>query len=211
MRGDRARPLLAAHVNHGLRGAEADRDEAFCRDLCREMGVSLLVSGGDVRGLARQRGRGLEEAGRILRLQYLEAARGEHDLGAIATGHHRDDQLETIVMRLFRGTGPDGLRGIPRRRERFIRPLLRVSRAQLLDYLCERQLVWREDASNLDGSNVRGRIRRELLPLVQDIFGAGAAEPPTRYAEIAGVDHEFLEALAREALASLQSPPTSRA
>ena len=199
------RPLLAAHFNHHLRGEFGDADEAFCRTLCADLGVPLRVGGGDVRGVARQRGRGLEEAGRTMRLQFLEAVRGEHDLAAIATGHHRDDQIETVILRMFRGTGPDGLQGIRPRRDRLIRPLLNCDRIQILDHLAAAGLSWREDASNSDGSNRRGRVRHELLPLARDIFGVGAGQAVARHAELAAEDSDLLAQLLQSAWDSVKS------
>jgi len=108
---DRGQALVAAHFNHRLRGAEADQDEVFCRELCEQFEVPLLTGGADPRPLARQRGRGLEEAARHLRLGFLAEVRAAHGLTAVATGHHRDDQAETVLMRVCRGTGLDGLRG----------------------------------------------------------------------------------------------------
>ncbi|HOX24880.1 MAG TPA: tRNA lysidine(34) synthetase TilS [Candidatus Krumholzibacteria bacterium] len=201
------RPLVAAHFNHRLRGDAADRDAEFCAALCRDLGVPLAGGGGDPRPLARLRGRGVEEAARWLRLAFLEDARAARGLAAIATGHHRDDQAETVVMRLFRGTGLDGLRGLRPRSGRRIRPLLDESRADLLAWLAGRGLAWREDPTNLDGSNVRGRVRRELLPLARDIFGDGAALGPARLAGLAETDSAFLDALAEAAWAQLGGPP----
>jgi tRNA(Ile)-lysidine synthase len=193
------RPLVAAHYNHRLRGEAGDRDEVFCQRLCERLTVPLVRGGGDPRGVARQRGRGLEEAARHLRLSFLEAVRGEHDLAAVALGHHRDDQVETVLMRLFRGAGLDGLRGIRPRQDRLIHPLLVVDRAAIVAHLAARGLAWREDASNHDGSNVRGRVRRELLPLARDIFGPGADAGPARLADLAEGDLEHLDGLAEAA------------
>lgn len=203
----RGRPLLAAHFNHRLRGADADRDEDFCRQMCDRLQVAIVCAGGDPRPLARERGRGLEEAARRLRLDFLEEARRAHGLCAVATGHHRDDQAETVLMRIGRGTGLDGLRGMRPRRGRIIRPLLAVARREILALLQERGLAWREDATNRDGSNTRSRVRRELLPLLRDIFGAGAARNPARLAELAGTDLAYLDATAAAALADLAVAP----
>ena len=201
------RPVAAAHVHHGLRGAAADADQRFCADLCARLGVPLTTGRGDARGLARQRGRGLEDAARELRLAFLERTRAQAGLAAIATGHHRDDQTETVLLRLFRGTGLDGLRGMAPRRGRLIRPLLGEPRSALLAWLEARGLAWREDASNADGSNRRGRVRHELLPLVRDIFGPGAGTMPARLAELAATDLDLLDHLAAEAAARHLGPP----
>jgi len=204
---DRGRPLAAAHFHHQLRGAEADRDRDFCRRLCADLGVALHLGEGDPRGIARQRGRGLEDAARELRLAFLERTRAAAGLAAIATGHHRDDQAETVLLRLFRGTGLDGLRGIAPRRGRLIRPLLAASREEILDLLTELGLPWRMDGTNTDGSNRRGRVRCELLPLVRDIFGEGADAAPARLADLVAPDLDLLDGLTTKAAAELLGPP----
>lgn len=192
-------PLVAAHYDHRLRGTSSQRDQAFCTDLCRTLDVPLVAGGGDVRGAARQRGRGVEEAARALRHSFLESVRVDRSLTAVATGHHRDDQAETVVQRVFRGTGLDGLRGIRPVAGRIIHPLLETSRRQILDYLDARSLTWRDDPSNDDASNTRGRIRRELLPLVRDIFGEGADAAPARLANLVETDLDHLDELAERA------------
>ena len=203
---DRGQALVAAHFNHRLRGADADQDEVFCRELCEQFEVPLLTGGADPRPLARQRGRGLEEAARHLRLGFLAEVRAAHGLMAVATGHHRDDQAETVLMRVCRGTGLDGLRGLRPRRGRLIRPLLGVTRAEILAYLLAAGLAWREDPTNLDGSNTRSRVRRELLPLVQDIFGPGADLNPARLADLCEAEFAHLDALATAAWQELAMP-----
>ena len=206
-----SRTLVAAHFNHRLRGARADRDEAFCREICGRLEVPLICGGADPRPLARLRGRGLEEAARRLRLDFLEDTRRARNLCALATGHHRDDQTETVLMRVCRGTGLDGLRGMRPHSGRIIRPLLAVSRAEILAYLQARRLPWREDVTNRDGTNVRSRVRRELLPLLQDIFGAGAAANPARLADLAEPDLAYLDELAAAAFAELAGPQRTAA
>jgi tRNA(Ile)-lysidine synthase len=200
------RRLIAAHVNHHLRGEASDRDQAFCEELCRSLAVPLEVGHGDARALARERGRGLEDAARALRLDTLEAIRAAHELTAIATGHHRDDQTETVILRLFRGTGLDGLAGLAPRQGRLIRPLLPCRRGEILDHLAAGGLTWRDDASNHDGSNRRSRVRQELLPLVRDIFGPGADEPPARLADLAAVDLDYLTARTLDAWGQVVRP-----
>ena len=202
----RSRPLAAAHFNHNLRGAGSDGDEHFCTDLCARLDIPLATGAGDPRGLARQRGRGLEDAARELRHDFLEKTRAARDLAAVATGHHRDDQAETVIMRLFRGTGLDGLRGLRPVSGRRIHPLLEVTRAEILAYLASRGLTWRDDPTNLDGSNRRSRLRRELLPLVRDIFGEGSQLNPARLADLAEIDLAHLDQLTDQAWQRLAGP-----
>ncbi|MCK9995951.1 MAG: tRNA lysidine(34) synthetase TilS [Candidatus Krumholzibacteria bacterium] len=200
-------PLAAAHFNHRLRPGEADRDALFCRDLCAELGIELHEDGEDPRPVARSRGQGLEEAARHLRLRFFrKVLAGNPALQCTATGHHRDDQVETVIMRLFRGTGPGGLRGILPVSGKVIHPLLQVGRGEIIAFLEDIGQPWRTDATNLDGDNIRARIRRELLPLVRGIFGSGSENVPARLADLLQQDMELLDHFTQEALAKVRLP-----
>lgn len=200
-------PLAAAHFNHRLRPGEADRDADFCRSLCAELKVPLFEAAEDPRPVARSRGQGLEEAARHLRRRFFRKTLAENPLYVcVATGHHRDDQVETVLMRLFRGTGPDGLRGILPVSGEFIHPMLEVTREEILAFLEDSGQPWRTDTSNLDGDNVRARIRREFLPLAKGIFGPGSEFVPARLAELLQQDLEILDGFARTALAETRLP-----
>ena len=200
-------PLEAAHLNHGLRGADADADEAFCRELCARLGVPLHVSRADPRPLARRRGCGLEEAGRALRRRQLRRLLAERPhLACAATGHHRDDQAETVVMRLFRGAGLDGLAGIRPVAGPIVHPLLDCGRDEILAFLADAGQPYRVDVTNDTGSSTRSRVRRELLPLARDIFGPGALAGPARLPEVVAGDAVLLRRLARRAARGLLAP-----
>ena len=200
-------PLTAAHLNHRLRGDQSEADEAFCRDLCARLAVPLHVARIDPRALARRRGLGLEEAGRRLRRRLLaRLLTAQPDLACAATGHHRDDQAETVIMRLFRGAGLDGMRGIRPVAGHIIHPLLATDRREILGFLADRGQPWREDATNATGDAVRSRLRRELLPLVRDIFGSGAARGPARLAGLLDDDAGLLDRQARAALVAATAP-----
>lgn len=161
--------LIAAHLNHCLRGEESDADERFVAALATSRTIPLETCRVDVRALAGQKGLSLEEAGREARYLFFEQLRRKHNAAAIATAHHSDDQAETFLIRLLRGSGIDGLACIPyRNKQGVIRPLLDISRQELRRYLEERGLQWHEDASNQDRSFLRNRIRLELLPLLAD-------------------------------------------
>jgi tRNA(Ile)-lysidine synthase len=200
--------LAAAHLNHGLRPGAADRDTSFCRDLCAALDVELFAEHADPRSEARARGCGLEEAGRHLRRRFMLRLIAENPhLELAAMGHHRDDQVETVIMRLFRGTGPDGLRGIRPVSGRFIHPLLGVSRRQIVACLEAVGQPWRTDSSNLAGDNLRARIRNELLPVVRGIFGTGSDDVPARLAELLDDDLNLLAELTSAALADVRGTP----
>ncbi len=197
-------PLEAVHLDHALRGEESAGDRDFCRRLCGDLGVTLHEHRRDPRPIARSRGLGLEEAGRHLRLSlFAGILDGSERLHAVATGHHADDQAETVLMRLFRGTGPTGLAGMQAREGRLIRPLLHLGRRDIVAGLESLGQVWRIDSTNETGDNLRARMRRELIPLLDDLFGQGCHRNPARTADLLGRDLAFLERLTGEALARI--------
>lgn len=196
-------PLAAAHLNHGLRPGDAERDEAFCADLCARLDVELVVGSADPRAAARERGRGPEEAARHLRRRFLlDALAARPWPGCVATGHHLDDQAETVLMRLLRGSGPEGLRGILPVSGRFIHPLLAWDRAAIVRFLELRGQPWRLDVTNLDSDNRRARLRREVIPLLRDVFGQGCLDGPVRLAGLLADDLDLLAGLAATASAA---------
>ena len=151
----------AAHLNHQLRGAESDRDEAFVRNLCDSLGVRLTVSRADVLSRCKQTGESVEEAARVLRYQFFES------LGKpVATAHTQDDNLETVLLNLVRGTALRGLCGIPPKRGKIIRPMLCVSRAEVETYLEQHALSHVEDSTNASSLPLRNRLRHEVVPLL---------------------------------------------
>ena len=172
--------LLLVHLNHQLRGAEADADEAFVRQLAERLEVEFLVRREDVAARAQKEKVNVEEAGREARLEFFASIIAGGKADAVALAHTLDDQAETVLQRLVRGAGTRGLAGIyPVVEERvqstpsklktafklkLVRPLLGMRRDELRAYLAEREQAWREDASNLDRRRLRNRIRLELLP-----------------------------------------------
>jgi tRNA(Ile)-lysidine synthase len=151
--------LLAAHVNHHLRGDESDGDEAFVRDLCASLGVPLRVADGTL-DPEMVRHRGVEAAAREVRHARLHAIRAEAGAAYIATAHQKNDQAETVLMRLMIGGGIAALRGIqPVRADGIVRPLLDVTREEIEQFLAERRVAARTDSSNADPRFVRNRIR----------------------------------------------------
>ena len=158
--------LTAAHFNHQLRGAESDRDEAFVRDWCAAHDIPFVSGSGDVRGCAEQEGLSLEEAARMLRYAFLR--REAEKLGAypnIYTAHHADDNAETILMNLIRGTGVAGLTGMAYHQDDICRPLLDVRRAELQDYAAVHGIPHVEDSTNTDpNAAARNYLRLEIMP-----------------------------------------------
>lgn len=154
--------LVVCHIHHGLRGAEADRDECFVRALAEQLGLPCAVSRIDAAALALQDHISVEEAGRMARYAFFAQTAGEG--GRIATAHTLDDSIETVLMNLVRGTGLRGLCGIPRIRGNIVRPLLDCTRAEVEDYLGALGQPYCTDSTNLTDDYTRNRIRHDILP-----------------------------------------------
>jgi tRNA(Ile)-lysidine synthase len=169
LRRRRGLRVVAAHLDHGLRPGAAE-DSAFCAGLCRSLDVPLRSGRADVRGRAAREKGGIEQAARRERFAFLRRVAAEEGAAAIAVAHTRDDQAETLLLRLLRGAGATGLAGMRSRSGDVVRPLLAVSRREVLGYLRERGLAWREDPSNLDTAHRRNRVRHELLPYLEARF-----------------------------------------
>ncbi len=161
--------VSACHVNHGLREAESLRDEDFARKLSAEWGIPFYLRQGDVRRLAEGSGRSVEEAGRDFRYACFEECRSEAGAEKIATAHTRSDQAETLLLNLLRGSGIQGLCGIPPKRGRIVRPLLRVSREEVEEYCRRWGLAYVTDSSNSSLEYTRNRVRLEVLPLLREL------------------------------------------
>ncbi len=191
--------VCAAHFEHGLRGAESEADAAFVESWCRERGVRCLVGHGDTRTYAREHGLGLEEAARELRYAFLEEAADALGCNCIATAHTADDNAETLLFHLLRGSGTEGLRGIPPRRGRIVRPLLDTTRAEIEGYLREHGVAHIEDTSNADERFSRNRLRRRVMPELRAL-NPRASEAMGRAARLLERDADCLDGLARDFL-----------
>jgi tRNA(Ile)-lysidine synthase len=157
--------LTAAHLNHCLRKEEADRDEAFVRRLTAAMGIACICKRKDIRALQEGKGQSLEEIGREERYRFLHETREQCGAAKIAVGHHCDDQAETVLHHLLRGSGTAGLRGmLPVRDGRIIRPLLDVGRAEIIEFLRREGIAFMTDSTNRSPLFLRNRIRNELIP-----------------------------------------------
>lgn len=159
--------LTAAHLDHSIR-PESGEDARFVNELCQEWGVSLTTERCDVPGLAKDKKLSLEMAAREARREFLLRTAEKKGADFIVLAHHRDDQAETFLIRLLRGSGLSGLAGMPPRREKWLRPLLGVSRQQVLQYAQEQSLRWVEDLSNQDLRYLRNRVRHQLLPQLRE-------------------------------------------
>lgn len=202
--------LSAVHVHHGLR-ENADADEAFVKELCRSLEIPLTVFRVDTPALVRAEGLSVEEAARKLRYEAFEQVEADR----VALAHHMDDQAETVLLRLMRGSGLRGIGGMRAVRDRYIRPLIDVSSAEIEAYLAEQALPHCEDETNGDLSYARNRVRRELVPYLREHFSEGVTETIARSAKLWQEDEDCLcllaeqafkdmgEVLSREALAAL--------
>jgi tRNA(Ile)-lysidine synthase len=194
--------LSVAHYNHGLRGPAADEDEAFVRSLAEDLGLPVSVGSGAVREEARRTGRGIEDAARTLRYAFLEEVRVATNSNRIATGHNADDNAETILLNLLRGSGVRGLSGIPVCRDdgKVIRPLLFATREDIVAFASAEGVRWREDASNASDAYKRNILRHDLLPIVREKINPGVARTMMRTAEVFRELDNYLTEIARAGL-----------
>lgn len=194
--------LTAAHVNHGIRGDEAQRDEAFCRRVCDELGVPLQVRNADVPALSAESGESLETCGRRVRYAFFrelaEEQRAALPSGTpvkIATAHTASDAAETMIFHLIRGAGLNGLTGIPAVREDIIRPLIDCTRAEVEDYCRDQGLTFVEDSTNEDLGYARNYIRSTILPELNAV-NPGATQNLLRCMDLLRTDESCLSGLA---------------
>src|SRR5580658_7093876 len=200
-----------AHLNHKLRGEASDEDERFVAALAAQHGVPFYREEARVAGIGN-----LEQTARRERLKFFSRLIGEGEANRVATGHTRDDQAETVVFRVLRGSGPAGLAGIlPVTQEGLIRPLLDISRAEVEEFLRARGMSWREDASNLDRQFARNRIRHDLLPQLAREWNPGIAGALGRLADLAGEEERWwlgeIEELAKKLVAERDAGAEIRA
>ena len=160
-------PLLAAHVNHGLRGKASDADEECVRRFCAERQIPLRVLHADAAKAAAERREGIEAAGRRIRYGFFESLCGPGD--KIATAHTLSDQAETVLLHLVRGSGTKGLCGIPPMRGRVIRPLIGLTREQIEEYCTRYALPFVTDASNFSREYARNRVRLDIIPALKEM------------------------------------------
>lgn len=161
--------LEAVHCNFHLRGSESDRDEQFCQDLCQRKNIPFHRKDFDTLTYARQQGISVEMAARTLRYDFFETLRQSTEAAVVAVAHHRDDSVETVLLNLVRGTGLKGLRGIPVSNRHIVRPLLGVSREELLSHLESISETYVTDSTNAETLYQRNKIRHEVLPLLRQI------------------------------------------
>jgi tRNA(Ile)-lysidine synthase len=195
--------LSVLHFNHGLRGTESDRDEEFVAALAERLQLPFFSGREDVAGIARAQRWNLEDAGRRLRYGFFSAMVADARIDRVAVAHTADDQGETVLARVLRGTGPAGLAAIYPVNGHVVRPLLEVRRAELRAYLQNRGQGWREDATNFDRSRLRARLRHEVLPALERDLQPAIFKHLGRLATMSRGDEAFWKALTRERLGAL--------
>ena len=191
--------ITALHIHHGLRGDMADRDAIFVQEHCDELGVECIVRHVDVRTYAQIHRMSLEEAGRQLRYDVFESVRAELGADYILTAHTADDQAETVLMRILRGCGTDGLCGIQAERGVIRRPLLDCTRSEIETYCAQNNIPYVTDETNTDVQFRRNRIRHEVLPHLRELNPAVDAAL-LRLSQHAAEDADFLKQLTMESL-----------
>jgi len=187
--------LGVAHLHHGIRQEGADADRDLTAAAADALGLPCYLGAADVPALARRRRLSLEEAAREARYDFLHATACRHGYDRIAVGHTRDDQAETVLMALLRGAGPGGLRGMPFVQGKVIRPLLEVTRAEVMVFLVERKLRHREDPSNEDLAFTRNRIRHRVLPLFKQEFNPEIVAALAELADLVQDEERWLDCL----------------
>ena len=184
------------HCNFHLRGEESNRDEAFVKALCEEYSVQLHVTHFDTETYAKEHHQSIEMAARELRYAWFHQLKEERKASVIAVAHHRDDSVETFLLNLMRGTGIDGLKGIPVRNGYVVRPLSQESREDILDYLKAIHQDYVTDSTNLQDQYVRNKIRLNILPLMKEINPSvmeSIQNTSFRLSEVASIYHQGID------------------
>jgi tRNA(Ile)-lysidine synthase len=190
--------VSVTHLNHKLRGRASETDEKFVAGLAAKHGIVFHVESVDVAARAMREKANLEDAARRTRYEFFARLVAEGKIDRVAVAHTADDQAETVLAHILRGTGMAGLGGIHPQTQSVVRPLLDLRRAELRAYLRAKKQTWREDATNLDTTRTRARIRMKLLPFLEKQFQSGVVEHLGSLAEFAREDEELLDLLARE-------------
>lgn len=193
------RDLVVVHVHHGLRGKDADADECLVREYAETKRCRCVVFRVDVAGFAKERKLSIEEAARELRYAQIARAAKDLDRARVFLGHHADDQVETVLLRLFRGSGARGISGMSPSSVReidgvpldLLRPWLSVSRAEIDRYVAEHEVPFREDGTNQEDFSLRNRIRNRLLPTLEEVFERDVRGSVLRVAELARRDEDY--------------------
>lgn len=181
-----------AHLNHGVRGIEADGDMELVKDICMKHNVLFYTKTVDMEGYGKQNKLTPEEAGRVLRYCFFEDLKNKYKYNKLALAHNMNDQAETIMMRIMRGTGIDGIRGMTESHNNLIRPLISVSRTEIEEYAKTENVRYRTDSTNLETIYGRNKIRLELLPYIEKEFNPKISESLVRLSRVISEDLDYI-------------------
>ncbi|MCM8709557.1 tRNA lysidine(34) synthetase TilS [Clostridium sp. SYSU_GA19001] len=199
LKGDFNLTLYAAHVNHCLRGEEADKDEEYVEEFCRKLGIECFVKRVDIKKLSKERGLSSESTGREARYEFFEELYKKLRADKIALAHNFNDKAETVLMRIIRGTGMEGLSGIKAVRSNiFVRPLINIKRESIEKYCRDNKLEPRIDKTNLENIYTRNKVRLELIPYIEKNFNSDIINSLNRLADTMALDNDYLEATCKE-------------
>ncbi len=198
---DSGAPIYAAHLNHGIRGEEADRDQRFCKSFCDGLGIVFISKKVNIPSIAEESGESIESAARRVRYEFFADIMREHRIRLLATAHNADDNLETMLFNLARGTGLRGICGIPQCRPcsegMVIRPVLAMEKSEILEYCLRNGLEFVTDSTNRDTDYTRNKIRSEILPVMKQI-NSGAVKNAYRTSQSLRDDSICIEILVKQ-------------
>ena len=192
--------LYAAHLNHGIRGAEAEEDQQYVRTLCRELDVPLYEETLDIPGVSAEEGKTLEQAAREQRYEFFQRACTRFGANTVAVAHHMDDQAESIMLHLIRGSGLKGLTGMKYRRGNIIRPFLDCRRSEIESFLAAGGISYRTDSTNLMRDASRNRLRLDVMPYIAEHINPAFAKSLCAMGRLLSEDEEYLSSAAEAAL-----------
>lgn len=200
--------IVAAHFNHGVRGGESNDDEAFCRGMARDLGVGFVS--GHCDPSLRKKGMSEEDYYRRERYRFLDSVAEAHGAQKIALGHHQNDQAETVLINMMRGSGLEGLRGfLPMREGRYIRPLMNVTRQEIHSFLREAGQFFCQDSTNQSRIYLRNKVRLELIPYLKDHYNPAIEKKLAHTADILRREDEFIRSCVLDAMASISVKTSS--
>ncbi len=187
----KAKKLVCVHINHMIRGAEADRDEAFCRDICKKYGIEFVCHKIDIPTLANQKGKGLEETAREERYRVFSEECEKRNFDAILTAHNANDNTESVIFNLARGSGANGISGIKPVNGKVMRPLIYATRQEILNYCHENSIEYVTDSTNEDIDYTRNYIRHQIVPMLEKLNPA-LSDSVARLASSIRADEDFI-------------------
>jgi tRNA(Ile)-lysidine synthase len=192
--------ISAVYINHNIRKNESENEEKFCYTICDNLDIELFVISEDIPELAKKSKTGIEETARNFRMGVYDKLCSEFKFNKVATGHHLDDRVETVLFRIIRGTGRLGLTGIPVKRGKLIRPLFDISKEEILQYLKNYNIKFCLDKSNIDSEFSRNYLRNKLLPLIRENINSGVDKALINLSETASDEELFLNNIVEKQL-----------